>query len=102
MTHSIIDMAALDHDGDGIVSRIYAGDLGGNLFAFKDDAVHTYNVCSEMIDQVVTDGNWTKAFRLFNASADGTQRKIMYAPDAVGEPFGEFIFFGTGDRSDPG
>ena len=102
MTHSIIDMAALDHDGDGIVSRIYAGDLGGNLFAFKDDAVHTYNVCSELVDEVVTDGNWTTAFKLFNASADGTQRKIMYAPDAVGEPFGEFLFFGTGDRSDPG
>ena len=102
MTHSIVDLAALDHDGDGIVNRIYAGDLGGNVFAFKDDAVHTYNVCSQPVDQVVTDGIWTTAFKLFNASADGVQRKIMYAPDAVGESFGEFIFFGTGDRTDPG
>ena len=102
MTHSIVDMAALDHDGDGIVSRIYAGDLGGNVFAFKDDAVHTYTVCTQSVDQTVTDGNWTTAFKLFNASADGVQRKIMYAPDAVGEAFGEAIFFGTGDRTDPG
>jgi len=102
MTHSIVDMAALDHDGDGIVSRIYAGDLGGSVFAFKDDAVHTYTVCSQTIDRIVTDGNWTTAFKLFNASADGVQRKILYAPDAVGESFGETIFFGTGDRTDPG
>jgi len=102
MTHSIVDMAALDHDGDGIVSRIYAGDLGGNVFAFKDDDLHTYTVCSEPVDQIVTDGNWTTAFKLFNASVDGVQRKILYAPDAVGETFGEYIFFGTGDRTDPG
>lgn len=102
MTHSIIDLAALDHDGDGIVSRVYAGDLGGNVFAFKDDAVHTYTVCSQPVERVVTDGNWTTAFKLFNASAGGVQRKIMYAPDAVEESFGEFIFFGTGDRTDPG
>jgi type IV pilus assembly protein PilY1 len=102
MTHSIVDMAALDHDGDGIVSRIYAGDLGGNVFAFKDDDVQTYTVCTQPVDQVVTDGNWTTAFKLFNASADGVQRKILYAPDAVGEAFGEYIFFGTGDRTDPG
>jgi len=102
MTHSIVDMTVLDHDGDGIVSRIYAGDLGGNMFAFKDDAVHTYTVCSQPIEQVVADGNWTTAFKLFNASAVGGQRKIMYAPDAIGEEFGETIFFGTGDRTDPG
>ncbi len=102
MTHSIVDLAVLDHDGDGIVSRIYAGDLGGNVFAFKDDSLHTYTVCSESVDRVVTDGSWTTAFKLFNASADGVQRKIMYAPDAVGETYGEYIFFGTGDRTDPG
>ena len=102
MTHSFVDMTALDHDGDGIVSRIYAGDLGGNVFAFKDDALHTYDVCTQPVEQVVTDGTWTTAFKLFNASADGVQRKILYAPDAIGEEFGETIFFGTGDRTDPG
>ena len=102
MSHSIVDLTVLDHDGDGVTSRIYAGDLGGNVFAFKDDAVHTYSVCSQSVEQVVTDGVWGTAFKLFNASADGVQRKILYAPDAVGEEFGEYIFFGTGDRTDPG
>jgi type IV pilus assembly protein PilY1 len=101
MTHSFVDLTALDHDGDGIYSRVYAGDLGGQVFAFKDDEVQTFAVCSNSISQNVADGSWS-AKKLFNASADGVQRKIMYAPDAVGEVSGEMIFFGTGDRSDPG
>jgi type IV pilus assembly protein PilY1 len=100
LTHSFVDMTALDHDGDGIYSRIYAGDLGGNVFAFRDDEVVTYSVCSTDIDQVIVDGVWSSK-KLFNASADGIQRKIIYSPDAVGEAYGEMIFFGTGDRSDP-
>ena len=104
MTHSIVDMTALDHDGDGIVSRIYAGDLGGNVFAFKDDTLHTYTVCSQSVEQVVTDGIWTTAFKLFNASADGVQRKILYAPDAIGEDLGKkdrSISIGTAIPSAP-
>ncbi len=103
MTHSIVDLTALDHDGDGIHSRIYAGDMGGNVFAFKDDELNTFTDtatgCS--ISQTVVDGSWS-AKKLFNASDDGVQRKIFYAPDAVAEGFGEMIFFGTGDRADPG
>ena len=103
MTHSFVDLTALDHDGDGIHSRVYAGDLGGQVFAFRDDEVKTLDndgACPA-ITRTVVDGNWS-AKKLFNASADGVQRKILYAPDAVGEAFGEMIFFGTGDRSDPG
>jgi type IV pilus assembly protein PilY1 len=101
LTHSFVDLTALDHDGDGIYSRVYAGDLGGGVFAFRDDEEVTYSVCSTDISQVVLDGVWS-AKKLFNASADGTQRKILYAPDAVRESYGEMIYFGTGDRSDPG
>ncbi len=101
MTHSIVDLTALDHDGDGIHSRVYAGDLGGNVFAFKDDEIVTFPVCFGTVDRSVADGIWSTK-RLFDASADGVQRKILYAPDAVGESYGEMIFFGTGDRSDPG
>ncbi len=102
MTHSIVDTSAFDHDGDGIVSRVYVGDLGGNVLAFKDDELQDFTVCGDTVSQVVVDGNWT-ATKLFSASAvDGVQRKIVYAPDAVAESFGEYIFFGTGDRADPG
>ncbi|MFQ5484444.1 MAG: hypothetical protein ACE5DO_03820, partial [Desulfobacterales bacterium] len=37
MTHSIVSITGIDHDNDGITSRVYAGDLGGKMFAFKDD-----------------------------------------------------------------
>ncbi len=101
MTHSIIDLSAFDHDGDGIVSRIYFGDLGGNVFALKDDREENYTVCGKTITRSVVDGDWTTK-KFFNASADGVQRKILYAPDAVEESFGEYIFFGTGNRENPG
>lgn len=99
MTHSIVDVSGVDHDGDGIVSRIYAGDLAGNIFAFKDDELMSF--CGGTKTRSIANGVWS-AQKLFSASAaDGIQRKILYAPDVVGEDFGEYIFFGTGDRSDP-
>jgi type IV pilus assembly protein PilY1 len=106
MTHSVIDVSGFDHDGDGIVSRIYFGDLGGQLFALRDDEVQNYTVCSRTVAKSVVDGTWTGR-KLFNASADGVHRKILYAPDAVAEKFpsgvqGEYLYFGTGDRENPG
>ncbi len=86
MTHSIVELSGFDTDADDFMNRVYAGDLGGNMFAFRDDE---------------GTGTWEER-RLFSASAvDGFQRKIFHAPDAVRESFGEIIFFGTGDRADP-
>jgi type IV pilus assembly protein PilY1 len=55
------------------------------VFAFEDDN---------------GDGTWSSR-TLFSASADGVQRKLFYAPDAVKELYGDMIFFGTGDREHP-
>ena len=90
MTHSIIDVSGFDSTEDGYTNRIYAGDLGGNVFALRDDALK----------------GALEARKLFSASAvDGVQRKIFYAPDAIsmkfGEYVGEYVYFGTGDRADP-
>ena len=107
MTHSVVDVAGFDHDGDGIVSRIYFGDMGGNIFALKDDQLQTFTESGcPTITKSVVDGTWA-GVKLFNASADGVKRKIFYAPDAVAETYppgtqGEYIYFGTGDREDPG
>jgi type IV pilus assembly protein PilY1 len=69
------------------------------MFAFKDDVVMSF--CSGAQTRSIANGVWS-AEKLFSASAvDGVQRKILYAPDVVGEDYGEVIFFGTGDRSDP-
>ncbi|MBW2491228.1 MAG: hypothetical protein JRE65_08785, partial [Deltaproteobacteria bacterium] len=86
MTHCIVDVAGFDSNGNQYTNRVYAGDLAGNMFAFEDDD---------------GDGAWSRR-KLFSASAvDGVKRKIFYSPDAVGERYGEMIFFGTGDRADP-
>jgi len=86
MTHCVVDLSGFDFNGDGFMNRVYAGDLGGQMFAFEDDN---------------KDGTWSKR-RLFEAPVTGDNRKkIFYAPDAVKESFGEIVFFGTGDRADP-
>ena len=95
MTHSIVDVAGFDSNGNEYTNRVYAGDLSGNIFAFEDDGTY----------QEPGDGVWSRR-KFFSASADdGVQRKIFYAPDAVAERYdsmiGEMIFFGTGDRADP-
>ena len=107
LSHAVVDVSGFDHDGDGIVSRIYFGDLGGAMFALKDDQVQTYTVCSKTITKSVVDGAWS-GMKLFQTpTLDGKKLKILYAPDAVAERYppstsGEYIFFGTGDRENPG
>ena len=86
MDHSIVDVTGFDTSSDGYINAVYAGDLGGNIFAFED-----HN----------GDGTWSGR-KLFSASAvDSVQRKMFYAPDAVIESFGDMIFIGTGNRAAP-
>jgi type IV pilus assembly protein PilY1 len=87
MTHCIVDLSAFDTDGDGFEDTVYAGDLGGNMFAFEDKN---------------KDGTWSGR-KLFQALVEGgIRKKIFYAPDGTREKSGERIFFGTGDRAHPG
>ncbi|MDD5724080.1 MAG: PilC/PilY family type IV pilus protein [Syntrophales bacterium] len=87
MTHCIVAVSGFDTDSDAIVNSVYAGDLGGNMFAFEDNDKN---------------GTWSHR-KLFSAPVtDGKRKKIFSAPDGVKEPFGEVIFFGTGDRANPG
>ena len=106
LTHSVVDVAGFDHDGDGITSRIYFGDLGGNLFGVKDDEVQSFTVGTRQIARSIADGSWS-AKKIFQAPlVNGRRLKILYAPDAVAEKYppgihGEYVFFGTGDRERP-
>ncbi len=107
LTHSVVDVAGFDHDGDGITSRIYFGDLGGNLFGLKDDEMHSFTVGTRQITRSIADGSWS-AKKIFRTPlVNGRRLKILYAPDAVAEKYppgihGEYVFFGTGDRERPG
>lgn len=101
MTHCITDVMGFDANGDTYTNRVYAGDLGGNIWAFEDDD-------RNLTDAVIGgDGTWSGR-KLFSAGGDDdVQRKIFYSPDVVAEPGAvpgsseDMIFFGTGDRADP-
>jgi type IV pilus assembly protein PilY1 len=105
LSHSVVDVSGFDHDGDGIVSRVYFGDLAGGVFALRDDQALTYTVCGQSVTRSIVDGTWT-GVKLFQAPvSNGKKLKVLYAPDAVAELYppgaGEYIYFGTGDRENP-
>ncbi|BBO80100.1 type IV pili system adhesin PilY [Desulfosarcina ovata subsp. sediminis] len=94
MNNCITDAMGFDNDNDTYTDRVYAGDLGGNIWALEDhnDADDT---------TIVTDGSWSGRKLFSDSAVDGVQRKIFYAPDVLAEKGEDMIFFGTGDRADP-
>lgn len=83
------DMAIIDRDRDGYADRVYAADMGGNLWRLDIDDVRP--------------GNWvvTKL-----AALGGAGRKFMYAPDVVYGSSGgtqqyDAVLIGSGDREHP-
>jgi type IV pilus assembly protein PilY1 len=88
--YCIVELVDFDFNNNGINDTIFAGSLGGNLFAFSDRN---------------EDGTWTKV-HVFQARSDeaGTTNsllKFMTAPDVTMEIFGDYVYIGTGDRAHP-
>lgn len=106
MSKSIVNARAIDavDDGEDVISQIYAGDLEGQLFGFRDN-----NEASSRKD---LDGSW-QALHVFSAESSG--KKIFEQVDTVLEYIdywnateeawetvvGDYVFFGTGDRASP-
>jgi type IV pilus assembly protein PilY1 len=94
MTYSIpSEPLAVDTTFDGYINRVYVGDLGGQMWRFgfqrvddEDTGVENGNV-----------DNWTP--RLLFATDTGSP--IFYSPDLVLEPGYAYLYFGTGDRTNP-
>lgn len=103
MTHSIVAAAAFESPKTITATRVYAGDLNGTLFAFRDDT-----------DSGAEDGVWSQRLKLFSDPG----KKIFYAPNIVYKNFdititdsegheqtvkrvGDYVFYGTGDREHP-
>lgn len=115
MTHSIIAISGFENPKSTTTTRVYAGDMNGNLFAFRDDIFH-YDAAHDGQE----DGAWDQKLKLYSV----TGRKIWYPPNIVNEYFlvdftypagegeideivisekrvGDYVFFGTGDRAHP-
>ncbi len=100
MTHSIVELISFDSNGDEYTDKIYAGDMGGHVFAYKAN---------------LTNGSWTgrKLFDAGDGTSATTQLKFFYAPDiaiqgyhfTVGESniynVYDYVFIGSGDREHP-
>jgi type IV pilus assembly protein PilY1 len=88
LDYSVVDLTSFDYNGNGLEDTIYAGSLGGDLFAFEDrDA----------------DGEWEEKL-IFQARYGATASsllKFFYSPDITLEGFGDYVFIGTGDREHP-
>jgi type IV pilus assembly protein PilY1 len=79
------DIARVDTDGNGLIDRLYVGDVGGQMWRFDIGD-------SGLAGKVIFDSNW----------GETAKRKIFYPPDVTLEKGNyEMLFFGTGDREHP-
>jgi type IV pilus assembly protein PilY1 len=103
LTNSIVDVygstTLQTSTGKDITTRIYAGDLGGKVFAFADDL--QIKAVSGVNTALVTapDGTFPIKLCLFKAAG----KKIFFAPKVsrLNNTFSEYVVFGTGDREHP-
>ena len=91
---TLIDRDAAD--GKGYVDRIYAADLGGNIW--RVDLQPAAGAASGFAPST-----WrvSKFAAVGGASTDTAMRKIFYPPDVVTTPSFDAVVFTTGDREHP-
>ncbi len=78
------DITRVDTNSDGNIDRLYAGDVGGQMWRFDLGS-------SGLTGKILFDSN----------AGQSVKRKIFYPPDVALEQGYEMIFFGTGDREHP-
>ena len=81
------DITPIDVNGDGLIERLYVGDVGGEIWRFD-------------IGDMTNTASWTGEI-IFKGSG-----KIFYPPDVTfennrGSGTYDMLFFGTGDREKP-
>jgi type IV pilus assembly protein PilY1 len=94
MTFSIpSDVTKLDIDGDGMIDRLYVGDMNARMWRFD---------IGDLNKNGSSDPNeWTGRIIFKSNGGANEKRKIFYPPDVTLEYGYEMLFFGTGDREDP-
>jgi type IV pilus assembly protein PilY1 len=100
MTRCIVDLVAFDSNNDGFTDKIYAGDMGGQIFAMKGPA---------------SGSAWTgrKLFQAGDGTSKTSQMKFFCAPDVAIQGYqymdgtnnlytvNDYVYAGTGDREHP-
>lgn len=119
MTFSIpADLSLMDSNGDGAVDRIYAGDMGGQVwridldnqlttgdgadtqgYVFADlvcsrNSTSKLRACSTSVSPVVTNQDWRKIFYPVDVAQ-------LRDPNFSSSPDYDLVAFATGNRPDP-
>lgn len=85
--------AIVDTDNDGFVDMAYIGDIGGNMWRFK--------LCRAADDNSCSTSNWTGG-RFFGATSSSGTRPIYTLAAVAKDEAGNFwVYWGTGDKTDP-
>ncbi len=101
MTYAIpadITLVNRDFDLSGYIDRLYAADLGGNIWRVDlEPGGYAAAVTS------IGPSSWTitKFAAVGGASSDPTKRKFFYPPDLVATKTFDMVMAGTGDREHP-
>lgn len=88
------DVALIDSDFDGFVDRVYATDVGGNVY--RIDLEKTTGLLTTFLSPLTDWGIYTIA----SLGTDAT-RKFFYPPDVVLAPGFAALMVGSGDREKP-
>ena len=86
------DVALVDTDSDGFVDRVYAADVGGNVYRLDLEKTTGTSTSSAVADWGI--------YKLAALTGGGT-RKFFYPPDAVQTPNFMALLIGSGDREKP-
>ena len=106
----IVDARIVDHDHvggeDRIFSRIYAGDLKGNVYRWEDENEKgTWGSKHKLFLNNTTDSSGLDDHPPFKVTIDNKERdlyqKVFYAPVAGVACSEDRVFFCTGDREHP-
>jgi Tfp pilus tip-associated adhesin PilY1 len=83
----------VDTDNDGFIDTVYLGDLGSNMWRFKLCRTADGNSCGT--------SNWS-GVRLFEANSSSGNRPIYTSAAVTVDPdLNLWIYWGTGDKTDP-
>ena len=93
-----ITLVNRDFDLSGYIDRLYAADLGGNIWRVDLEPAGYAAAASS-----IGPSTWTitKFAAVGGASSDPTKRKFFYPPDLVATKTFDMVLAGTGDREHP-
>jgi type IV pilus assembly protein PilY1 len=86
------DVTLIDRNFDGKIDRIYAADLGGNIWRVDLETSAGNQPSNWMVNKFAAVGG---------ATSDATKRKFFYPPDVVATRNFDMVLAATGDREHP-